>query len=333
MINRPYKLTAVLAVVVVCLGQDKPPAPEVVQFATRPVSSPEYGRVSAIDAQHIWVGLSYTADGGDSWTGRFPRPGSHLFEDTIPANGQQALFVTENRGWLSGLERVWATDDAGLTWSPVFDGRIGMPGFYRSHGWVAVSDGRSVRNYVSEDLGKTWAHCGSEWKLPEDAPFSSISLVDEHTGWITIASYDGQTRPVDQGVAKTEDGGCTWKLLWWDPVPQPRLFGIQFIDKAFGWVGEDRGNLLETRDGGLRWRAILLPGPGFYLQSFHLVDRKKAWVLGNYYRSLYFTLDGGAHWQAVSESDLRENRGAAREIPASWGEGLLTKIRAVHEAK
>ncbi len=187
MTSRANKLLAALAVAIACLGQDNPPVPETVQFATHPAPGPEVGPISVIDRQHIWVGLSYTADGGVSWVGRFPPSSTHLFEDTIPPGIQQARFVTENRGWLNGLGRVWVTSDAGLTWSPIFDGHFHMPGFYGNHGWVAVSDGRSVRNYVSKDLGMTWTQCGSDWKLPDGAPFSSISLVDERSGWITIA--------------------------------------------------------------------------------------------------------------------------------------------------
>jgi photosystem II stability/assembly factor-like uncharacterized protein len=327
------RVIGALVLIVVALGQNSIPPPEPIRFESRAVGWPESGPISLIDLQHIWVGLTYSEDGGATWVGRFPPADTHEFERNIPPNFQKAAFVNSRRGWLSVLGRVWVTNDAGTTWSPLFDGTIRGFDFSGNTGWMAIdkyhSVDRSIETYVTRDQGATWSKCGSSWKIPGVAPFS-LTLIDEHTGWGNIAKFDARGRAEGDGVARTDDGGCTWEILWWDPMQGDQLFGIQFVDKSTGWMGASRGRLLETHDGGLNWRTVPLPRTDFYLEGVHLMDRKKGWVLGNPMPNIYFTLNGGVSWKAITESDLRENRGATRDIPSSWGEGLLTKIRAAH---
>ena len=257
----------------------------------------------------------------------FPPADSHEFEQAIPPNEhavhyESTYFVTTSRGWLKGLERLWLTNDAGLTWSPV-RGDISFPiGFYGRKGSAAGRSPGGLTNcyrQLRRNVDRVWLPSAVSSGLPTRSPF----FLDARTGWITVATYDEFHRPAEEGIAKTEDGGCTWKTLWWDPTPEERLLTAQFVDKSFGWVGGIRGRLLETRDSGLHWQGILLPGPEFYLEDFYLLDRKRGWVLGNFQSTFYYTLDAGEHWQIVGKSDLVEDQGAAHGIPAAWGAGLL----------
>jgi photosystem II stability/assembly factor-like uncharacterized protein len=328
--KRKFTLIAAIGVAAVCSGQVAPSQSELVRFSSQAVAKPEVGPISVVDPQHIWVGLSYTADGGTSWIGRFPPEDSHQFEH-IPPGDQTAIFANGDRGWLSGLGRIWATNDAGITWSSLFSGvGVGTLGFSGTHGWIAVGDDRSTRNYITQDLGATWTQCGMDWDLLRMGPFSRVSFVDDRNGWISVAKFDSLRRPLATGVARTEDGGCIWKILWWDPVRWEKLFEIHFVDRSFGWMGADREKLLETRDGGLHWKSIRLPRSDFYLEGLHLIDRQRGWVLGSPPPGLYYTADGGTHWHVVSDSDLRQNLGGSRQIPPSWGDGLLVKLRAAH---
>jgi photosystem II stability/assembly factor-like uncharacterized protein len=137
---------------------------------------------------------------------------------------------------------------------------------------------------------------------------------------------DERRRPLQNGVARTTDGGCSWRILWWSPTSE-RLGNIAFIDSTFGWMTSGQ-RLLESRTGGTRWQTVKPPRSDFYIESAYLVDRSRGWVIGSPAPGLYYTNDGGTHWSAVSDSDLRENRGVAREIPTGWGEGLLMKLQA-----
>jgi len=310
-----------------------------VVFSSRAVERPDPARhVSVIDGRHVWVGLAYSADGGASWTARVP-----------PAEGAGEFFdythfVTASRGWLTGTDAVWSTADKGITWSRLFAGQIRALGFDRRRtgaGWMAVGDDHTVRNYVTRDLGQTWSRCGSEWQTGTVAPFGSVSLFDDKKGWITVARFDPQARPLMQGVARTEDGGCTWKVAWWDTSKSGENWGpIYFVDTSFGWLlSATYARVLKTSDGGLGWEEVGLPADRYQVQSGYPVDRTHGWILGNFTgqpdnaSGILFTPDGGNHWQSVSKADLHNDSGLARQIPLYWGDGFLMKLLAMHDRK
>jgi len=101
--------------VMICGGQAAPTQPETVHFSSKPVEWPGgQNPISVLDPQHIWEGLSYTADGGATWTGRFP-PGDSVQFEHVPPQHQSAVFVTRYRGWLTGGQYIWQTEDGGET--------------------------------------------------------------------------------------------------------------------------------------------------------------------------------------------------------------------------
>jgi photosystem II stability/assembly factor-like uncharacterized protein len=274
-----------------------------------------------------WVGLAYTADGGANWIARRPpRESARYFVEPL----EQTFFVDAQRGFLNGAHWVWDTDDSGATWKPRLPGGFRAVSFTGKTGWMAVEDEPFVQNYVTRDLGRTWTECGG-WNMTNVAPAGAASFIDERNGWITIATFDQLRRPSLGGVARTEDGGCTWKILWRDHAyPGDNLMGIQFVDKEFGWLFALDGGLWRTTDGGHYWRPVILPP--MMLESMYLVSRTRGWVLGGSPSglALYETDDGGVHWNSVSSSDLRHGRGLAAEIPARWGEAFLSKVHAAN---
>ena len=325
------KLTLALVLLVI-IGYEARATVDAVEFSLAPTKAPVTGPVSAIDRQHIWVGLTYTGDGGISWTERCPPTDlADKFLDT-PPYGQTTYFVTAAIGWLTGIDAVWATTDTGRTWEPKFRGHFHAITFAGEHGWMAVGDDRAVANYVSPDLGRTWTRCGSSWSLLEVAPLESASFIDAKHGWITIAQYDRLARPLAVGVARTTDGGCAWETLWWDSDRRGNsLAGIQFIDQTFGWLFADHGRLLQTEDGGKTWHRVVLPKPRFNLESAYLVDKKTGWILGSPAAgsTLYYTSDAGETWISVPDLDIRDNRGAAHTIPPLWGDMFLARTRFI----
>ncbi len=319
-----------LAIVVECLGQSPALRPEVLHFSSRPVEKPGVGGlVSVIDAQHIWIGLDYSSDGGATWSGRFPPQDTEEFDLMFPPQFQQAVFVTSNRGWLTGLRRTWQTEDGGITWSVAFDGGSARSlGHSGRHGWMATWGLNPPTNYITEDLGETWHPCGKPW-TSSAGPLDAAFFVNNRVGWIPVSSFDDQDkRNGPASLAKTADGGCNWDLIWSDPLAGEDLYGVHFVDENFGWMGAGPQRLLETSDGGLHWRAVQLPRQDFRLEGLSLVNRQTGWVVGSPPPDLYYTDDGGRRWHVVPDSDLREDREAAREIPPSWGIGLLMKLEA-----
>ena len=295
------------------------------------------GNISALDSKNIWVGLSYTDDGGRSWT-EHVIPRSSAFDPNQEVSSIPTWFVTARTGWLSGRDTVWRTSDGGSSWLlEIMNGHIFSMAFSpdKKTGWMGVGNQNDVRNYVTNDHGQSWSECGQPWNVQEMAPLSSVSFIDEKTGWLTVARYDSIGRPNAYGVAQTEDGGCTWHTIWRDPEPN-LLSEIHFVDKSFGWLISDAGSLRKTFDGGETWQNVSLPS-STCLRSGYVADRLHGWIYGDFTHQreqkdsgVFLTFDGGGHWTSVSNTDLRFNRKAARRIPSTWGTGFLIKIAATH---
>ena len=143
-------------VMVFTAGFDLLATVDVVRFVTEPVGKPPTGMVSVIDSQHVWIGLTYTDDGGASWTARrAPESVAQSFVD-MPSYAEPTYFLTARRGWLTGVDSVWMTDDGGLTWRRQVPGHIHTMTFEKGAGWMAAGNGQSVQNYVTADRGQNW---------------------------------------------------------------------------------------------------------------------------------------------------------------------------------
>jgi photosystem II stability/assembly factor-like uncharacterized protein len=56
-------------------------------------------------------------------------------------------------------------------------------------------------------------------------------------------------------VAKTTDGGDTWKEIPLVDQHDVRQFGVAFADERTGWVGTTNGGY-QTEDGGATWKYV-----------------------------------------------------------------------------
>lgn len=310
----------------------------VLRFSTRATASAGNGRLTVVSQDHIWAGLNLTEDGGVTWFQRVPPSDEPDFNP--PPARWSTHFVDDKRGWVGGATRVWATTDSGHTWSPAFPGHLLEMTFSGFRGWMAVGEreGHLVRNVVSTDAGLSWQQCGKEWnrRVVAPGPWGGVSFVEGGRGWLIVAQYDEHDRSGRRGVATTADGGCTWKVIWWNPQGD-NLATIQFVDSRHGWLassGYER--LLETSDGGVHWRTVAPPyrevAREFYYENVYMMAPGRGWVFGNpggllpdTESGIFFTTDGGRHWQSLSIVDICENRGLARDLPWSWGKGFLVR--------
>ena len=135
----------------------------------------------------------------------------------VPGGGSTFYFGSVDGG-------VWKTNDAGITWSPIFDGQpiasIGAlevapsnpnvlyAGTGESDIRSALSSGDGV--YKSSDGGQTWRNVG----LRDSRQISRI-VIDPHNADIVYVGVLGHAYgPNDtRGVYKSSDGGATWKRL------------------------------------------------------------------------------------------------------------------------
>lgn len=103
---------------------------------------------------------------------------------------------------------------------------------------------------------------GNTWKkvYQSTRPFESTwkaSFPTDKIGFVTIQSYNPNPAIKQQRLAKTVDGGETWKEINLVEDNAAREFGIGFLDGNHGYVGTSNSGF-ETKDGGSTWNAINL---------------------------------------------------------------------------
>ncbi len=177
---------------------------------------------------------------------------------------------------------VWRTENAGTTWTPVFDGEgsysIGClaldPG-NPSVVWVGTGENNSQRSvgygdgvYKSLDGGASWQRMGLE--------------TSEHIGKIVIDPRDTDVVYVaaqgplwsaggERGLYKTSDGGATWEAVLTidehtgvsDVVLDPRdpdvLYAAAYQRRRRVWTlinGGPGSALYKSTDAGANWRKL-----------------------------------------------------------------------------
>jgi photosystem II stability/assembly factor-like uncharacterized protein len=103
----------------------------------------------------------------------------------------------------------------------------------------------------TNDGGKTW-HKSYQSKRPYELTWKGF-FPSRKVGYVTIQSYDTSKAMSQRYVAKTTDGGKTWKELPLVKDINVREFGVAFTDEQHGWVGAIPQGY-ETSDGGKTWK-------------------------------------------------------------------------------
>jgi photosystem II stability/assembly factor-like uncharacterized protein len=105
----------------------------------------------------------------------------------------------------------------------------------------------------TRDGGATWQRVFQSTRPYEITWKASFPTRD--VGYATIQSYDPDKSVSRRHVAKTTDGGTTWRELSLVDRHEVREFGIAFVDERTGWVGTSNGGY-RTDDGGATWRHV-----------------------------------------------------------------------------
>ncbi|HEY8298634.1 MAG TPA: hypothetical protein VIG32_11505 [Candidatus Baltobacteraceae bacterium] len=210
------------------------------------------------------------------------RGGRALAVTGIPGNDRTFYFGAVGGG-------VWRTDNAGRTWTPIFDSEK-----VASIGAIAVAPSDPQTLYVgsgeadmrsdiqagdgmykSIDGGKTWTHIG----LDDTVQIGKIVVDPKDANVVYVAALGHQYGPnAERGVFKTSDGGKTWsKVLYKDedtgaidlsmsPSDSNVLFASLWQTRRPPWnvyppsSGPGSG-LYKTTDAGKTWTHVT--GHGF----------------------------------------------------------------------
>jgi photosystem II stability/assembly factor-like uncharacterized protein len=130
--------------------------------------------------------------------------------------------------------------------------------FNTKEGFVCAANSEDITTsnaliLYTKDGGLTW-----EKKYQSTRPFETtwkVSFPSRKVGYVTIQSYNPDTTVKQQRVAKTIDGGNTWKEVDLCIDARAREFGIGFIDEQHGFVGTVNSGY-ETKDGGATWAPV-----------------------------------------------------------------------------
>lgn len=277
-----------------------------------------------------------TTDGGQTWTGQVDKMQSATFMDISMANEQEgvagglgmfyywggASYMTASTGWqASPTERLlMAAYQDVQTLNESVSVLTGMWGGARSSGTgVAISHDGGKR-YEHRDWGVDTAARYSWFLSPETGfvsggnwPVESKTIVgngnyrlSEHVrmpyhakNLPEFANYDGYRG----SIAKTEDGGKTFKLVY-DDFDRFYINQIQFTDENSGWAvaeGPDGAWILHTSDGGNTWDEKLVKEGSASLMALHMIDDMEGWAAGAVFgfgiHGLFLhTVDGGETW-------------------------------------
>ena len=265
------------------------------------------------------------------------RGGRVLTVAGIPGDARHYYFGAVDGG-------VWATDDAGRTWRPIFDGEPAG-----SIGAIALAPSRTNTIYVgtgeadmrsdiahgnglykSTDAGRHWSFMG----LADSRQLGRI-LVDPRNPDLVYVAALGHAygANAERGVFRSKDGGRTWtRILFRDdstgaidlafkPGDPRTLYAALWQTRRPPWSvyppsdGPGSG-LFVSHDAGDHWSAIAGKGfiahPGRMGLALAPSKSNRVYVLADgpaAEAGLYRSDDGGVHWQHVSGDKRIWNRG------------------------
>jgi len=267
--RKPASACALLALSTLALALLAPPAHAAAPRAgAKPETKREAGPKSPFSAETL-AGLELRSIGPALTSGRI----SDLVVDPTDA---KRWFVAAASGG------VWRTENAGTTWTPIFDGEgsysIGCLALEPGNPnvlWVGTGENNSQRSvgygdgvYLSLDGGKSFKKVGLE--------------KSEHVGRILIDPRDPKVVYVaaqgplwsaggDRGLYKTTDRGATWKRILhvsddtgisevlFDPRDPDVLYASAYQRRRHVWTlvnGGPESAIYKSTDAGATWRKL-----------------------------------------------------------------------------
>lgn len=237
----------------------------------------DFRDVHAADGRTAWLmsigegprsRIYRTGDGGQSWALRYTVPGPEGFLDGMAFRSPTSGLAYSDP--VEGRFLVLATED-GAAWAPVAPEGLppalpGEAGFAASgtgiavrgdRAWFGTGGGAQARVFRSEDRGRTWT--AAPTPLAAGSPGAgvfSLAFWDDRNGVAVGGDY---TKPDESAgnVARTEDGGRTWRPVRGAP-PRGYRSGVAVVPGtrplllvAVGTSGSDY-----SLDGGESWTPI-----------------------------------------------------------------------------
>ncbi len=180
-----------------------------------------------------------------------------ILAGTMDEHHRDYMFTSENSGVQLSGQLIKVTADGGRSWKPVFEcaAKIQIDGLWQN---ITCSWGRV--QFLTSSIGY------------------AIAVEGSHNSLL---------------LAKTTDGGATWKLTISELTNQPK--DVFFVDENTGYVRvgyPDTGQLFKTTDGGQTWTGMAA-SPGDLIK---FADPEVGWA--GHYSKISYTTDGGSRWNS-----------------------------------
>jgi photosystem II stability/assembly factor-like uncharacterized protein len=245
--------------------------------------------------------LYETRDGGVTWTAvALPAPGSSGTAAT-PLKGLCAIDIVRvpfiNHGVLAervvihaagrvgGPGHILRSLDGGASWKHVsvpaivgpildikfFNDRDGLV-FAGTRGELTESNALIL---ATDNGGETWREVYRSQR-PYEITWKA-SFPTRNTGFVSVQSYDPDPKRAERVVAKTTDGGRTWREIPLVSEHAVREFGIGFVTPELGWVGVNDG-AFQTSDGGASWKRVAPTDIGRAVNKIRVLPDRNGFV-------------------------------------------------------
>ncbi|MEQ3652635.1 MAG: glycosyl hydrolase [Glaciecola sp.] len=248
-----------------------------------------------------------------------------------------AIHPTNKNLWYVavGSGGVWKTENAGTTWTPIFDqeavysiGAITIDPNNPSTIWVGSGENVGGRHvgfgdgvYKSTDAGKSWKNMG----LLKSQHISEIVVHPENSNIVWVAAQGPLwSSGGERGLYMSENGGETWTLTlsgnkWTgvtdiaiDPRNPDRLYAATWQRHrsvaAYIGGGPDTG-LHRSEDGGKTWTKLSSGLPKANMGKIGLAISPQnpdvlyaAIELERRKGGVYRSSDRGSHWELMSDT-------------------------------
>jgi photosystem II stability/assembly factor-like uncharacterized protein len=223
-------------------------------------SEQTYGQLRFLDEKHGFA--VQPASPGDHKLLRTTDGETWEVSGTVPQHRGDYAFTSPTVGFTSTGNQILRTVDAGRTWKEVFacETTVEVEGLIRKAG----------------------------------CHFNSLHFPTRDVGYAI-----GESPQVKEVfVAKTEDGGSSWKVWTVLPGGSSHEGDVFFTDEETGFVRLWDGKFFGTTDGGQTWRGMAgTDGSG--KPEIKFADRHVGWSVAPY-GPFNYTVDGGKRW-AVRE--------------------------------
>ena len=269
--------------------------PDDVQLTSVYFVSDKVGWASGKGAGGIIV---HTTDGGEHWDIQLGDPKSN--EPPF----QKLHFLDQTHGWaVQSDEKLLRTSD-GKNWEEA--GSFAKFHPMANYAFTSPQVGFEIAGYPNkssifntQDGGRSWKEtflCEATLQIQGLTKKTGCSLADvafpsARTGYAVGGAYNGGFSV----IAKTDDGGTTWRLIF-ASTDLETIDAVFFTDDTHGVIRLRDRKLFATEDGGQSWRGIPSSASG----DLKFGDPEVGWSCKQ--RTCSFTTDGGQHW---SSRDLR----------------------------